>query len=521
MITEMADAPHDRRQFVVRAAGGVTALVLAGCGASSSTTSTIKRTVKRKVAPAKKATVADLTDAVHGQVLTPKSAGYGKATQIYNEVFDGARPVAIVRARHEEDVKAAVKWAGQADVSVVPRAGGHSYGGYSTGNGVLVVDVAGLSSVSVDRGAGVADIGGGSQLINVYSALARKGVTTPAGSCPSVGIGGHAQVGGTGLAARKFGLACDNIEGLRVVTADGSVVEASKSSNPDLYWASRGGGAGNFGVVTSFRQKVHRVSSAAWFDLSWPWSSAADALGVWQHVAPHMPDEMMSIFHLSTGASSPSVSVAGQFFGSVDAMKRLLRPLLEITGASLSSGTQAYLPLQQRWAGCSEQSFRSCHTEGTFPGGTLPRARFLAKSSYVTDPMPSAGRKAAVAAIERRQNESVGGSAALLFDCYGGVVNRVPASATAFVHRDAICCIQYLTYFSPESEEAKARRWIDGAWRALQPSVSKQAYQGYIDPELKNWESAYYGANYPRLQRIKKKYDPDFRFRNRQAIRPA
>src|SRR5258706_7061479 len=98
MITDVGDTPLDRRQFVVRAAGGVTALVLAGCGASSSTTNTLKRTVKRKVAPAKKATVADLTDAVNGQVLTPKSAGYGKATQIYNEVFDGARPVAIVRA---------------------------------------------------------------------------------------------------------------------------------------------------------------------------------------------------------------------------------------------------------------------------------------------------------------------------------------------------------------------------------------------------------------------------------------
>jgi FAD/FMN-containing dehydrogenase len=518
----VGDAPLDRRQFVIRAAGGVSALLIAGCGGSSTTTSTVKRTVKRKIAPpAKRATVADLASEMRGRVVTPKSAGYRKAAEIYNEIFDGSRPVAIVKAHDENDVRAAVRWAAQADVAVAPRAGGHSYGGYSTGNGVLVIDVAGLDSVSVDRGAGVANIGAGSQLIDVYSALARKGVTTPAGSCPSVGIGGHAQVGGMGLAARKLGLACDNIEGLRIVTADGSVVEASKSSNADLYWASRGGGAGNFGVVTSFRQRVHRVSSAAWFEITWPWSSAADALGVWQHVGPRMPAELTSIFHLTTGASSPSVSVAGQFFGSVDAMKRILKPLLAIPGASLSSGTQAYLPLMMRWAGCSEESFRSCHTEGTYPGGTMPRARFLAKSNYVTKPMSDAGLKAAVAAIDRRQNESVGGSAALLFDCYGGAINRVPASATAFVHRDAICCIQYLTYFSPESEKAKANSWIDGAWRALKPYVSKQAYQGYIDPELKNWESAYYGANYPRLQSVKKKYDPDFRFRNRQAIRPA
>src|SRR3954447_14652107 len=165
----MPDAPLDRRQFVARAAGGVTALVLAGCGASSSTTSTLTRAVKRKVAPAKKATLADLTSEVRGRVLTPKSAGYSSAKQIYNEIYDGARPVAIIQARDEDDVKAAVKWAGQHDLAVVPRAGGHSYGGYSTGNGVLVVDVAGINSISVDRGAGVADIGAGSQLIDVYS----------------------------------------------------------------------------------------------------------------------------------------------------------------------------------------------------------------------------------------------------------------------------------------------------------------------------------------------------------------
>lgn len=521
IMPEMGDAPLDRRQFVVRAAGGVAALTLAACGGGSSTTSTTTRALRRKVAPTKRATLADLKQDIRGRVVTPRSSGYHRAAEVYNEVYDGSRPVAIVEARDEADVQAAVKWAGQADVPVVSRSGGHSYAGYSTGDGVLVVDLAAMDSISVHKGAGVAEIGAGSQLINVYSKLAKNNVTTPAGSCPSVGIGGHAQVGGMGLAARKLGLACDNIEGLRIVTADGKALEADKHSNPDLYWASRGGGAGNFGVVTSFRQRIHRVSSAAWFEITWPWSNAADALHTWQRTAPRMPDGLTTIFHLTTGGSSPSVSVAGQFFGTVDAMKRILRPQLTIPGAQLSSGTQAYLPLMLRWAGCSEQSFRSCHTKGASPGGTMPRARFLAKSSYVTAVMSQAGCKAAVAAIDKRQHESAGGSAALLFDCYGGAINRVPADATAFVHRNPICCIQYLTYFSPESEEAKARRWIQGAWRSLQPYVSKQAYQGYIDPTLANWESAYYGANYPRLQRVKKKYDPDFRFRNKQAIRPA
>ncbi len=522
MITEMGDAPLDRRQFVVRAAGGVAALTLAACGGgSSSTTSTLTRTVRRKAAPAKKpATLSRLAEQVRGRVVTPSSAGYHRAAGIYNEIYDGSKPVAIVQAASEADVQAAVKWATDREVSVAPRAGGHSYGGYSTGNGVLVIDVAALDSISVNRGAGVAEIGAGSQLVNVYAKLAHHGATTPAGSCPSVGIGGHAQVGGTGLAARKLGLACDNIEALRVVTADGRIIDASKRSNPDLYWASRGGGAGNFGVVTSFRQRIHRVSSAAWFNVSWPWSSAADALGAWQRFAPHAPDELMSIFHLSTGASTPSVSANGQYFGSADKLKRLLKPLV-VSGASVTTGTLPYMALMLRWAGCADTALSKCHTVGTSPGGTLPRSLFLAKSSYVTKPMPAAGRKAAVAAIERRQSRSSQGSAALLFDSYGGVVNRVPARATAFVHRDTLCCIQYLAYFNDSSQEGSTRRWIDSAWHALQPYVSKQAYQGYIDPDLTGWESAYYGANYSRLQGVKKKYDPDFVFRNRQAIRPA
>src|SRR5439155_3149096 len=141
------------------------ALTPAACGGSSSTTSTLTRTARRaKAAPAKKpATLSELADQVHGRVVTPNSAGYHRASEVYNEIFDGARPVAIVEASREADVQAAVRWAADRDISIVPRAGGHSYAGYSTGSGVLVVDVAGLDSIAVHRGAGFADIGACSQ----------------------------------------------------------------------------------------------------------------------------------------------------------------------------------------------------------------------------------------------------------------------------------------------------------------------------------------------------------------------
>jgi FAD/FMN-containing dehydrogenase len=135
--------------------------------------------------------------------------------------------------------------------------------------------------------------------------------------------------------------------------------------------------------------------------------------------------------------------------------------------------------------------------------------------------MSVAGRRAAVAAIERRQRESSAGSGALLFDSYGGAINRVAPHATAFIHRNAICAIQYLAYFPDQGAQHEALQWIDSAWRKLKPHVSPTAYQGYIDPSLRNWQAAYYGSSYPRLQAVKKRYDPDFRFKFAQAITPA
>jgi FAD/FMN-containing dehydrogenase len=172
------------------------------------------------------------------------------------------------------------------------------------------------------------------------------------------------------------------------------------------------------------------------------------------------------------------------------------------------------------WAGCSSLSEAACHTVGTHPGGTFPRERFLAKSDYVGRKLNAKGRDALVKAIERRQANLGGGSGAILLDSYGGAINDVPAAATAFVHRDELFCIQYLAYF-PESGTKTAKKWAERTWKSMRTHVSGAAYQNYIDPELAGWENAYYGHNYARLQQVKKQYDPDFRFRFAQAIRPA
>ena len=177
------------------------------------------------------------------------------------------------------------------------------------------------------------------------------------------------------------------------------------------------------------------------------------------------------------------------------------------------------MSLVLRWAGCLQEGFRACHTVGTFPGGTMPRTSFYAKSDYFDKPLSARARATMIDWIERRQRSGAG-SGALLLDAYGGAYNRPAADATAFVHRDMLFSLQYGAYFSGSGGGA-ANSWINGVWRALRPFASGQAYQNYIDPQLPNWARAYYAGNLPRLRQIKKQVDPDFRFRFRQAIPPA
>jgi FAD/FMN-containing dehydrogenase len=468
-----------------------------------------------------KAAQRALRSAVRGKVLFPRTPGYGSARLVYNARYDGERPDAVVQPLDARDVQAVVRWARRFDVRIVAKGGGHSYAGYSTLERGVVVDLSRLRSIGVNTASKRATVGAGAQLIDVYSALAAKGVTVPAGSCPSVGVSGHALGGGMGLAGRRFGLLSDNLLQLTIVTADGTIRTASARQNPDLFWACRGGGGGNFGIVTSFTFRVHRARSAAFFNVSWPWAAASSALAAWQQLLPDAPSALTSIFHLQTNAGGPSqVSANGQFFGSASALRRLLGPLAR-AGGNLSVGSSAYLPLMLRWAGCSGDPLRACHTRGTRPGGTLARAAFYAKSDYVGAPLGARGRATAIDWIERRNRNPSQGSGALLLDSYGGAINRVEPGATAFVHRDELYCIQYLAYFTGGAGGRASKSWIAATRRALQPYVSGQAYQNYIDPGLRDWARAYYGSNLPRLRQVKRAYDPDFFFRFAQAIPPA
>jgi FAD/FMN-containing dehydrogenase len=476
-----------RREFLGEAVAGVVALVLPE-------EPPLAAALPRRA-------VRALRSAVRGPVLLPRTPGYDARRLVYNTRFDGTRPDAVVQPLDTRDVQSVVRWADRFGIRLVPRSGGHSYAGYSTTPNGVVVDLRRLRGIRVANGR--ATVGPAVRLIDVYARLARRGLVVPAGSCPSVGVAGLALGGGHGLSGRRFGLTSDNLVAATIVTADGRARRVDRDTNEDLYWACRGGGGGNFGIVTSLTLQAHRSRGASWFFVRFPWSQAGEALAAWQRFAPHAPPALTSIFSLGTtgGSGEPSVTAVGQHYGSETSLRRLIRPLSRVSGAAVSTGSDSTMGLVRRWAG----------GDG--------RARFRAKSDYFDEPLPPRGRQAMIDWIERRQRAPSQGSGALLLDAYGGALNRPRADATAFVHRDMLFSCQYLTYFGGSGRAAN--RWINGAWRAMRPYASGQAYQNYIDPQLDRWQRAYYGANLDRLREIKGRVDPDFTFRFPQAIPPG
>jgi FAD/FMN-containing dehydrogenase len=449
-------------------------------------------TAPRRAGGAGPRALRDLARRVRGPVVRPGAGGYAAAARVYNARFDGASPDAVVEPLDTRDVQAVLRWADRHDVRLAARSGGHSYAGYSTVDEGVVVDLRRLRGIAVDRRAARASVGAGAHLIEVVDALARHGGAVPAGSCPTVGFGGLALGGGYGLASRALGLTADNVVGLVVVTPDGHARRVDARHDPDLFWALRGGGGGNFGIVTRFEVRVHRVGSAGHFSAAF--ASAGEALAAWQTWAPETDPELTSVLQLGTG----SAAAVGQYLGPQHRLDRLLGPLRR-AGASVTTGRSGYAALQVRWGN----------------GRSTPRTTFSAKSHYVRAPLPARVRDALVAELHRGARVAGLGTGMLILDAYGGALNQPAPGATAFVHRDERYSIQYLAYH--DGDGAPSRAWLRRMHAIVAPHASG-AYQNYMDPELHGWRRAYYGGNLERLESVRLSYDPDRRFRSPRGV---
>jgi hypothetical protein len=438
-----------------------------------------------------------LAQTFRGQIAVPGQALYERIRAPYNADYAAVRPLAVVRPRDTADVARVVRWSAQTGVPIVARSGGHSYVGGSTSRGV-VVDLAHLARVTLT--AGRATVGAGVRLGLLYAGLAAHGIAIPAGTCPSVGIGGHTLGGGFGLASRAWGLAADNLVSLQLVTSDGHVLTADATNHSDLFWACRGGGGGNFGIVTRFVFRTHPVTGGSYFIASWPWAQVEQVLDGYLRWAPLTDDRVGSVCRLAAGPGGPTVQVFGQFLGAVSDLEALLTGLMP-AASRLVTGEASWLDLVRRWAGCLGHTLPECSVPGSQP--------FAGSSSYLAK-VPTAAQLTTFGTTVEQRGAASG---ALLIDAYGGAVNRVASSATAFVHRRALASVQYFAVGA-----SSARAWVESARAALAPAMDGEAYVNYADPLLPNALHAYYGANLPRLVQVKRRYDPHHLFRTPQGI---
>jgi FAD/FMN-containing dehydrogenase len=510
-------------------------LILAGAlGAGLAGGATPEPLILRSPAPADWAALRSKLSS--HRLVRPGQVGYRTARELWDPRFDAMKPAGIAYCATPRDVSACLAFARRFGVRIATRSGGHSYAGWSSTPG-LIIDVSLMAKVNVDVRARTARVGAGTLLIDLYNKVAAHGLAAVGGTCPTVGIAGLALGGGVGVVSRLFGLTCDNVLAVQIVTADGTVRECSESTNRDLFWACRGGGGGNFGVVTAFTLRVHPAPDLVVFGLRWPWAEAGAVVSAWQHWAPSAPDALWSDLQIRAvpGAAHPAVSVGGAFAGSVAQAKALLGNLDSAIGMSPTRTfiqSESYLDAMRSFAGCSALSTAQCHLPSQNPAGVLVRGPKYAKSDFFTTALPSAGITALLSGMEQMLSVAGarGGAGHVTLDALGGAINRVKPSATAFVHRNALFDAQYLTSWTAIKTSAddagastpavkRQRAWLRSFYASMRPYASGQAYQNYVDPDLTNWQQAYYQGNYARLQQVKLRVDPKDVFRFPQSVR--
>jgi FAD/FMN-containing dehydrogenase len=438
---------------------------------------------------------AALRAKVAGEVVIPGSSGYDQARKPAIARFHDTRPQAVVFCATAGDVAEALALARRFGLPAVPRSGGHCFAGRSSSPG-MVIDVTPMRSVSVADG--VATVGAGARLGDVYDALADHGLTIPGGCGPDVGVAGLTLGGGLGILGRTHGLTCDSLLGARVVRADGQTAACDDDRASDLFWALRGAGNGTFGVVTSLDIRTVPEPATTAFHLTWPPDQSERVIRAWQEWAPAAPGELAaSLLITATGTKPPEVNVFGAMLGDEGTTTRLLGEL-----AVYDQATAPTRPLPYR-----DTKRYLAELGGQMTAGGPRDGHTFVKSEFFRRPLPDGAVAALVAGLSRDRRP--GQARELDFSPWGGAYNRVAADATAFPHRDALFLLKHSVTVSPADDQAAARAWLARSWAAVHPWGSGGSYPNFPDPDLADPGRAYYLGNYDRLRQVKARYDPE------------
>ena len=449
-----------------------------------------------------------LQSQLRGSLCLPDEAGYDEARTIWNAMID-RRPAAVVRCSGAGDVMRAVRLAHDNGLLVAVRGGGHNISGNAVCEGGLLIDLSPMRSVRVDPKTRTARVEPGVTLGEFDKEAQTFGLATPLGINSTTGVAGLTLGGGFGWLSRKFGFTVDNLLSADVVTADGALVQASATENPDLFWAIRGGG-GNFGVVTSFEFKLHPVGPDLVSGLIvHPFARARELLAGYREVAAAAPDDLTIWVVLRKAPPLPflpaevhgkdilvfAVCYAGEP-GEADSALAPLRALGEPIADVI--GVQPYAAWQT--------AFDPLLTPGAF--NYWKSHNFTALSDGLFDTLIDYVGTLPTAECE------------IFIGQIGGASSRVAADATAYPHREANFVMNVHTRWRERGDEQASIDWARGLFAATAPHATGGVYVNFMPEDETDRVAQAYGSNYARLEALKTKYDPDNLFRLNQNVQP-
>ncbi len=495
-----------RRRFFRRGwlIGTVLALparrLIAPSEASSQLGSTDLRAVKLSGAETtiERAAVRDLQASLKGTLLAPGEEGYEAARHVWKGMID-RHPALIARCADAADVVRAVTFPRERELLLAVRGGGHSFPGYSTCDGGLVIDLSPMRSVAVHQDTRTAHVAGGAWGAHVDAAAQQHSLATTLGQISNTGVAGLTLGGGFGWLSRRFGLACDNLISVELVTADGKVRHVSAHDEPDLFWAIRGGG-GNFGVATSFEYRLHPLNTTVLGGhVDFPTAQLKDAIEFYAELITHAPRELSVDLSLAPNEDGkPGAQIYVVHSGDAKSGGKALEPLQRF-GKPIKNTIkpQSYLVVQT-W----------------FDPPPIDPTHWYLKGGFVRE--YSSGLVGLLAEGFGQEAGSV-----MYFQNANGAVADEPPTGTAFSHRDSTANMMLAGLWKDPSQDEPGRQAIQAKWSKLQPFTSGY-YVNLHDTDAKDkGTDRNYGPNFTRLAVLKKQYDPVNVFRLNANIKPA
>ena len=440
-----------------------------------------------------------LRSELRGLVIGPADPDYEAARRVHNGMID-KRPAVIARCSGVADVLAALQFGLAHDLPIAVRGGGHNVAGKAVVDDGIVIDLSPMKGIRLDPTNRIVRAQAGLTWGEFDRETQVFGLATTGGAISTTGIAGLTLGGGIGWLQRKHGLACDNLLSADVITADGRILTASETENPDLFWGLRGGG-GNFGIVTSFEYRLHPVGQVLGGPVLYPFSAAKEAFTFYRDFAESAPDELFCEFALAALPDGQrAVSLFMCYCGPVEVGEKVLAPLREF-GNPIEDmlAPMTYCEIQQAF-------------DADFPFGL----KNYWKSSNIAELSD-----AAIGTMVEFMEAAPSLRPMVIIDQFGGAVARVPDDATAFGHRDAAFDLVIAAIWSDDAEQEAHVNWAKSFWEAMQPHSTESVYVNYLSDEGEaRVQAAYGGSHFARLVELKRKYDPGTVFRNNQNIRP-